>query len=171
VIEPPFGPNRKFLNKGGVMAKILDGYSVSGTFTFGSGHYLTPTYSNSTAEASSAGTFTQRPNRVLTQPLKGSGTVKSWFNAAAFTAPGAGQYGTASQGSIEGPGTVSVNASLSRTVQLKGTNSFEARVSANNVFNTVQYSGINTNLSSFTFGQVTSAAAMRSLQVQARYRF
>jgi hypothetical protein len=171
VIEPPFGPNRKFLNKGGVMAKILDGYSVSGTFTFASGNYLTPTYSNSTAEASSAGTFTQRPNRVFTQSLKGPGTVGQWFNKAAFTIPASGQYGTASQGSIEGPGTVSVNASLSRTVQLKGTNSFEARVTANNVFNTVQYSSINTNLSSFTFGQVTGAGAMRSLQVQARYRF
>jgi len=171
IIEPPFGPNRKFLNKGGVMAKIFDGYSVSGAFTFGTGNYLTPTYSNNTAEASSANTFTQRPDRVFTQPLKGPGSVKSWFNTAAFTAPGSGLYGTASQGSIEGPGTVSVNASLSRTIQLKGTNSFEARVTANNVFNTVQYSGINTTENSTTFGEVTSAAAMRSLQVQARYRF
>ncbi len=171
VIEPPFGPNRPFLNKGGVMAKILDGYSVSGSFTFASGHYFTPTFSGNTAEGSSANAFTQRPDRLFAKPLKGAGTVRQWFNTAAFTAPGSGQYGTASQGSIEGPGTVSVNASLSRTVQLKGTNSFEARVTANNVFNTVQYSGINTQENSITFGQVTSAAAMRSLQVQARYRF
>jgi len=171
VIEPPFGPNRKFLNKGGAMARIFDGYSVSGTFTFASGNYLTPTYSNNTAEASSGNTFTQRPNRVFAQPLKGPGSVKTWFNTAAFAAPGAGQYGTASQGSIEGPGTVSVNASLSRTVALGDTRNFEARVTANNVFNTVQYSGINTVENSATFGEVTSAAAMRSLQFQARYRF
>ena len=44
VIEPPFGPNRAFLNKGGVMAKILDGYSISGNFTFASGNFATPTY-------------------------------------------------------------------------------------------------------------------------------
>jgi hypothetical protein len=80
-------------------------------------------------------------------------------------------YGNASQGSIEGPGTVSTNASLSRTVSFGGTNSFEARVTATNVFNTVQYSGISTNVNSANFGQVTSAAAMRALQVQARYRF
>jgi len=60
---------------------------------------------------------------------------------------------------------------LSRTVALKGTQNFEARVTATNVFNTVQYSGINTTLNSQTYGQVTSAAGMRSLQVQARYRF
>jgi len=171
LIELPFGPNREFLNKGGIMARILDGFGISGTFTFGTGNYLTPTYSNNEAEAQSAGTFTERPNRVFTQPLKGTGKIKGFFNTAAFTAPASGQYGTASQGSIEGPGTVSINAALSRTVQLGGTHSFEARLQTTNVFNTVQYSGINVNESSATFGQVTSAAGMRTLLVVARYRF
>jgi trimeric autotransporter adhesin len=50
--------------------------------------------------------------------------------------------------------------------------SLEARVTANNVFNTVQYSGVNVDASSpSTFGRITSAAAMRSLLVQMRYRF
>ncbi len=103
-------------------------------------------------------------------PIRGAGTILDWFNAAAFTAPANG-FGTASRGSIEGPGTVAVDASLSRTVALGETRSFEARVTANNVFNTVQYSGIDTNLNSRTFGQVTSAGQMRRLTVQARYRF
>jgi hypothetical protein len=171
LVELPFGPNRAFLNKGGVLAKIMDGYSISGTFTFATGTYLTPQYSGNTAEASSGNTFTQRPDRNYAVSSKGPGTVKTFFNTAAFTAPTSGQYGTAAQGSIEGPGTVSVNASLSRTVQFGGSNSFEARVTASNVFNTVQYSGINTTENSATFGEVTSAAAMRSLLVQARYRF
>jgi hypothetical protein len=103
--------------------------------------------------------------------LKGPGSVLEFFNKAAFAAPASGQYGTASQGSIEGPGVVLVNASLSRTVQLGGTHSFEARATASNVFNTVQYNGINTTENSANFGEVTSAATMRSLLVQARYRF
>ena len=64
-----------------------------------------------------------------------------------------------------------MDVSLSRTVPLGETRSFEARVTANNVFNTVQYSGIDTTLNSQTFGQVTSTAAMRRLTVLARYRF
>jgi hypothetical protein len=44
-------------------------------------------------------------------------------------------------------------------------------VTASNVFNTVQYSGINTTENSANFGEVTSAAGMRSLLMQARYRF
>ncbi len=45
IIEPPFGPNRAFLNKGGVWAQILDGYSISGNFTFATGGYASPSYS------------------------------------------------------------------------------------------------------------------------------
>jgi hypothetical protein len=172
-MELPFGPNRAFLNKGGIMSHILDGFSLSGDLTFASGNYFTPQYTGSESEAASGNTFIQRPDRVRTQPLKGAGSLSQWFNTAAFTAP-SGTYGTSSQGSIEGPGTVSADAALSRTVQLGGTNSLEFRTSANNVFNTVQYSGINVTQNSAGFGQVTSAAnggTMRTLQVLARYRF
>ena len=44
-------------------------------------------------------------------------------------------------------------------------------VAANNAFNTVQYSGINTTVNSSTYGEVTSVAARRTLQFTARYRF
>jgi hypothetical protein len=171
LIELPFGPNRAFLNQGGLASKLLDGFSLSGTFTFATGTYYTPQYSGSSVEALSGNTFTYRPDRVFGQSLRGPGTLTRFFNTAAFTAPAAGSYGTASQGSIEGPGTVSTAASLSRTVHLGGTRSFEARVTANNIFNTVQYSGIDTTENSATFGQVTGAASMRNLQMQARYRF
>ena len=169
--ELPFGPNRALLNKGGMMAKVLDGFSLSGTFTIASGNYFTPQFTENQEEASSGNVYQQRPDRNFSQPLKGPGTVNEFFNKLAFTEPAPGQYGTASPGSIEGPGIVSVNASLSRTVSLGETRSFEARVTASNVFNTVQYSGISTDISSPNFGEVTSAAAMRALLVQARYRF
>jgi hypothetical protein len=174
VVELPFGPNRAFLNKGGVWAYALDGFSVSGNITVGSGTYFTPTYSGSQAEAAAASTYTQRPNRNFSESIKGAGTRGDWFNTNAFVVPAAGAYGTASQGSIEGPGVLSVSAALSRTFTLGETRSLEARVSATNPFNTVQYSSIDTNVNderSGTFGTVRSAAGMRTLQVQARYRF
>jgi hypothetical protein len=170
VIELPFGPNRAFLNKGGALSYALDGFSVSGSFTFATGLYLTPTYSGNQAEALAANVFTQRPNRDFTQPIKGPGTLEHWLNASAFANPGT-SYGTASPGSIEGPGTVAVNAALSRTFKLGETRSLEARVSATNPFNTVQYSTIDVNKNDPAFGSVRSAAGMRTLQVQARYRF
>ncbi len=175
VLELPFGPNRAFLSKGGLASKLLDGFSLSGNVNIGSGLYFTPQYSGSVAEASSGNDYTQRPDRVVTQPIKGSGRLVSFFNPAAFTRPsvlnGITQFGTASRNSIEGPGQLSTNTSLSRTVPLGDTRSFEARVSAVNVFNTVQYNGINTTVNSANYGQITSAASMRALTVMARYRF
>jgi hypothetical protein len=181
ILELPFGPNRPFLNKGGVWSKIMDGYSVSGNYTFSSGGFATPTFSNTPAEIALGAPSSLRPNRVPGQPIAGKGSLKSWFNTGAFAGLcGAtvtpyclpsGTYGNASRNSIELPGTVSVSGSLSRTVSLGDTRNFEARISANNVLNTVQYSGVSTSLNSPTYGQVTSAAAMRSFTYTARFRF
>ena len=177
-LQSPFGPNRPFLNKGGVMAKVLDGFILSGNGTFATGTYFTPQYSNSAAQELAGGYYTPRPNRVFSQPIAGSGRLLSFFNTAAFCAPQGnatclpqGTYGTASRNSIEGPGTTSLNTSLSRLVQLGDTRSFEVRATANNVFNTVQYSSIDTTVNSATYGHVLSAAQMRTLSFQARYRF
>jgi len=170
VFELPFGPNRALLSKGGFWSKALDGFSLSGDFTFATGTYYTPHYVATIAETATGTNNSLRPDRNFTQPIRGAGTILNWFNAGAFATP-ANVFGTASRGSIEGPGTVAVDGSLSRTLALGDTRSFEMRMTANNVFNTVQYSGIDTTLNSRTFGQVTSTANMRRLTFIARYRF
>lgn len=170
VFELPFGPNRAFFSKGGRMSKALDGFSASGDFDFATGLYFTPQYDSTAAQIAAGGNYTLRPDRVPGVPIRGSGSVFNWFNKAAFASPANG-FGTASRNSIEGPGTVGINASLSKTVALGETRSFEARVTANNVFNTVQYSRIDTALNSATFGQVTGTAGQRALSFTARYRF
>ena len=150
----------------------MDGFSISGDFTFATGTYATPQYQNSIAQAATGNNYTLRPDRVFSQPIAGAGTLRSWFNTAAFVSPSAAAvFGTASRNSIELPGTVTNDMSLSRTVALGDLRNFEARVTASNVFNTVQYSGVNTVLNSSTFGQVTGTALPRKLTFQARYRF
>jgi len=171
VFELPFGPNRAFLSKGGFWSKALDGFSLSGDFSFATGTYYTPNYLLTVQETASGSSNSLRPNRNFGVPINGARHIGNWFNAAAFSAPAAGEFGTASRNSIEGPGTKSVDASLSRTVPLGETRSFEARVTAANVLNMVQYAGINTTLNSPTFGQVEGGASMRVLTVTARYRF
>ena len=170
VLEPPFGPNRKYFTSGKA-SKLLDGFSLSGTYTIQSGGYFTPSYQATAEEVSAGGTYTLRPNLVAGTPIRGLGQVHSFFNTAAFTAPPTDAYGTAARYSIQGPGQVVISTSLSRTVPFGDTRSFEARVTANNVFNTVQYNGIDTSLTSATFGQVTGAQTMRQLLFVGRYRF
>jgi hypothetical protein len=172
VIELPFGPNRALLSKGGFWSKALDGFSLSGDYTFATGTYYTPHYNATVSGVATGANNTLRPNRDFSQPIAGAGTILNWFNKAAFTTPSPTiVFGTASRGSIMGPGTVAVDTSLAKTVSLGDTRSFEARMTANNVFNTVQYAGIDTTQNSRTFGQVTSTAAMRRITFMARYRF
>ncbi len=170
VFELPFGPNRAFLAKGRFWSKALDGFSLSGNYAFQSGSYYTPDYVGTVQEIATGVNSSHRPDRNFAVPISGSQTFGQWFNPAAFVTP-ATVYGTASRNSIEGPGVVSVNSVLSRTVQLGNTRSFEVRMQANNVFNTIQYAGIDTTLNSPTFGQVTSVASTRTLTFVARYRF
>jgi hypothetical protein len=175
--ELPFGKD-KFWVTSGVGAHILEGFSVSGSFTFASGTPLTPTYQAGVADVTSGTAGTQRPNYTGVSVTAGAGTLKEWFNPAAFTQPPNGSTtpncpncGNVSRNSIAGPGTIQNNMSLAKTMQLGGTRSTEFRATANNVFNTVQYAGVDTNAASPSFGQVTSAAAMRTFQFTARFRF
>ena len=170
VYELPFGPNRAFLAKGGKLSRFLDGFNLSGDFTFATGNYFTPSYLATASETATGTNDSLRPDRVFGQPISGAKTFLQWFNPDAFTAP-AGAYGTASRFSIEGPGIVAADASLSRTVSFAENRSLEVRITATNVFNTVQYSGINTIENSQNFGQVTSTAGPRILAFFARYRF
>jgi hypothetical protein len=171
VIEPPFGPNRAFLNKGGFMSKALDGFSISGNFTFASGAFATPSFTNTPAEIAAGAASSLRPNRVVGQPIIGPQNHLEWFNTAAFVAPPTGTYGNASRNSIELPGTVSLSGSLSRNISLGETRGLEMRLNANNALNTVQYSSVDTTINSQTYGEVLRATPMRSFTYMLMYRF
>ena len=168
--ELPFGPDAHYITTG-ALAHTLNGMSVSGTFTFANGSPLTPHYEATVNEVARGTTASLRPDLVPGASLTaGGGSLDNWFNKSAFAAP-ANTYGTASRYSIPGPGTVSVNASFSKTMRFSETRTFEMRATASNVFNTVQYSGVDTTLGSGTYGEVTSAAGMRQFTFNARFRF
>ena len=172
VFELPFGKDKYFLNGGSLAGRILEGLSLSGSYTFATGNPLTPSYQNSTTELATNTEGSERPN-LTGQPITaGGGSVLHWFNTAAYspTAPANG-IGNAPRNSIRGPGIVTNNMSLSKTAQLGDTRSLEIRAIIGNVFNTVQYSGVDTSVTSATFGQVTSTATMRNFKFLARFRF
>jgi trimeric autotransporter adhesin len=60
---------------------------------------------------------------------------------------------------------------INRTITIKESRSLDLRFTANNVFNTVHFSSINTVVNSFTFGEVTGTGSMRRVTMQARFRF
>ena len=153
------------------MSHALDGIFLSGDFNVRDRQLRHATvHQQHCAGCCGQRDFTLRPDRVFTQSIAGAGSLRNWFNKSAFVAPANG-YGTASRNSIQLPGIVSMDMSLSKSISFGELRNLEMRATATNPFNTVQYSGVNTSLNSSNFGQVTGAAAPRKFSVQARYRF
>ncbi len=171
--ELPFGPDAHYLSSGSWLSHAVSNLSLSGNFAFATGEPLTPHYEADIADVARGSAGSLRPNRVYgTSITAGGGTIRNWFNKSAFAPLAADQvYGSASRYSIPGPGTVQFNMSAAKTFHLTETRTFEVRATADNVLNTVQYAGVDTTLESGTYGQVTSAAAMRQFTFLARFRY
>jgi len=171
LFELPLGPDKQWLNGGNWASHAFSNISVSGDFTFATGVPLTPRYGAAAADVARGTAGSLRPDKVQGLSITaGGGSLDHWFNPLAYRSP-ATSYGNASRNSIPGPGTISNNMSLAKTIHLGDIRSLEFRATANNVFNTVQYATVDTQIDSHTVGQVTSAASMRQFNFVARLRF
>jgi hypothetical protein len=178
IYDLPFGENRRFVPKG-VWAHVIDGWQWSGDFTVGSGLYFTPRVLGGGLDISRGVSGSLRANLIAGQTISISHqTTLKWFNTAAFCAPSAtcpnpdgSNFGDAGRNIIEGPGPSSLNMTLNKTIQIKEFRSLDLRITANNIFNMVYFTSINTVVNSSTFGQVTGVGGMRRVTMQARFRF
>ena len=173
----PFGENHRLAQQG-FMEHLLSNWQWSGSFTIASGLYFTPSVLGGGLDIARGVSGSLRANVVPGQPISLSRpTALKWFNTAAFCDPSTcanssgSAFGDAGRNIIEGPGSVIFNMTINRTIPIREWRSLDLRLTANNVFNHVNFSGINTAVNSLTFGEVTSVASMRRLTVQARFRF
>lgn len=97
--------------------------------------------------------------------------TRSWFAIAAFGKPAAGQDGTAGRNILDRPGSKNVDLGFFRDFRLQEKVSLQLRWELTNAFNLVNLGGPNTNWSSTTFGAITSAGAMRQMQLGLRLSF
>jgi trimeric autotransporter adhesin len=171
LFELPLGPDKRWLSGGGWASHAFSNVSLSGDFTFATGTPLTPRYAAAAADVARGTAGSLRPDLVPgVSVTAGGGSATRWFNPEAFTSP-AQLYGNASRNSIAGPGIVTNDMSLAKTLHLGETRSLEMRATANNVFNTVQYATVDSEIDSRTVGQVTSTATMRQFSFMGRFRF
>ena len=143
--ELPFGKD-KFWITTGKWSHIMEGFSVSGTFTFATGTPLTPSYQATINDVARGTAGTERPDRIPGVSLTaGGGSSQALVQHLSLHRAHARQFWQRLRQCVAqldpGPGTIQNNMSLSKTMQLGETRSFEIRATANNVFNTVQYSG------------------------------
>src|SRR5262249_25170873 len=141
IYDLPIGRNRAFGHDWNRLADgLLGGWQVNGIFLWQSGPYLTPHFSDGDPSGTGSGTLfgrDQHPDRV------GSGipqnqSANNWIDPSAFVCPGdsswtpgnacltgtaggpapIGRFGNSGVGIIEGPGTVNLNAGLSKSFSL-----------------------------------------------------
>jgi trimeric autotransporter adhesin len=170
--ELPFGHDKRWLTGNSPLRAILGDWQWSGDCTIASGLPFTPRILGGIDEVNGGTNGTLRPNLVAGQSVSvPNPSIAEWFNTAAFVAPPTGTYGDVRRNSIIGPGSKVVDMAFTKIFPLKEARVLEFRAQATNIFNLVNYSSIDTNLKSLTFGQVVSAGAMRQFIITARFRF
>lgn len=169
--ELPFGVGRRWLSDGGWLAAVAGEWSATFNFTAQSGSPFTPRVVGATTSVANGTSGSLRANYSGETISVADPSLLAFFNTAAFSIPAAGTFGTSPRNVIIGPGGHTMNATFSRDMRIGGTRALSLQVNANNLFNTIQWSSIDTNINSNTFGQVTRFAGMRTITLNARLRF
>jgi hypothetical protein len=181
--ELPFGRGKRF-DFGGVGNAILGGLQFAGVWVKQSGTPLTITQTSGTYVRNGVSFVTSsdpldtgiavRPNLICDPNLsRDDRSPTRWFNTDCFgpVLTTSTAFGNAGRGIIRGPGTDSVNLSLYKTIRFTESANIQLRAEAFNVFNQVNYGNPGTTLGSATFGQITTAADPRILQLGIKVNF
>jgi hypothetical protein len=172
VYELPFGNGKRFLNEGGVLDKILGGWSLSSIGHWHTGHPLTITMNISPTQLPDGNDqTTQRPDLVPGVPVLLPGGLQNYtipINPAAFAPPpldpaGASyglvsRFGNAPNGLIRALASWQIDFGLTKTTKITERVAAEFGVQAFNIFNHVQLGDPNTNNLQFNYTQSNSGA-------------
>ncbi len=122
VYQLPVGQGRAFLNTGGWRNALLGGWELNTITLMETGPWLTPSisdsYDQSNTNVLNRGAFL-RPDAVSTN-FYGGQSRAHYFNLSAFapTPGGAGRFGNAGVGILQGPGTHAVSFGLAKAFRV-----------------------------------------------------
>ena len=108
VYELPWGPNRPWLNQGGLLSAIVGGWQASSIITATTGRPF-----NVSLAAGVNNGAPSWPNRTGSGELDNP-TVDLWFNPADFVAPPPNTYGDVGRGVLYSPGHLNFDLSLAK---------------------------------------------------------
>jgi len=181
IYQLPFGQGRSFLNTGGWRNALLGGWELNTVTLVETGPWLTPSisdsYDQSDTDVVNRGAYL-RPDVVSTNFYAGQSRAQ-YFNLAAFspTPVGAGRFGNAGVGILQGPGTAAVSLGLAKV--FKVTEGLHARFESTftNVLNHTNFAPPATQIdNTATFGvlsapQTAENAGNRTGQLALRFDF
>jgi hypothetical protein len=186
VYELPFGANRRWLNRKGVVNGVFGGWEIAGITTYVTG---TPFSLAFTVPSNVVGWWGGRPDAVSGAPLYGGQNSGShdivsgvqWFNPAAFAPPQKWTYGNAPRNNVYGPGSENWDMSLMKMFYFKGEEGPRLQVrtdwfDAFNHFNLANPGATigdtrDGGLPVATAGKIFSGSGSRVIQLAARFIF
>jgi len=181
IYQPPFGLGRRFLNSGGWKNALLGGWEMTSVTLLETGPWLSPSisgaYDQSNTDVVNRGAFL-RPDQVSTNFYQGQSRAQ-YFNLAAFapTPAGAGRFGNAGVGILQGPGTAAASLGLAKVFRVKEALKVRFESTFTNVFNHTNFAPPATQIDvPGTFGvlsapQTAENAGNRTGQVAVRVEF
>jgi len=182
VYELPFGTGKRFLNEGGVLGRVVGGWSLSSVGIWHTGHPLTITMNISPTQLPDGNDQTnQRPDLVPGVPLFLPGGVQNHtlpINPAAFAPPpldptgaddpGNGvctstcglvsRFGNAPNGLIRALHSWQIDFALMKETKLTERVSLQFGVQVFNIFNHTQFGDPSTDNLAFNYVQSTDSA-------------
>jgi hypothetical protein len=177
----PFGQGRAFMNNGGWRNLFLGGWEMNNITLLETGPWLTPSISTSLDQSNTNVVnrgATLRPDVVSKDYYKGQSRA-NYFNLAAFTPTpvGAGRFGNAGVGILQGPGTAAVSLGLAKSFPLTERAKLRFESTFTNVLNHTNFAPPATQIdNTTTFGvlsapQTAENAGNRTGQVALRVDF
>ncbi len=164
-----------------IIGKILGGWQTSGIVTLNTGLPFTATTSN--YDPAGLGliappTTVARANVTCNPNQNAPNTQQQWFNTSCFernptgTVATSGNFpGNGGRGIIHGPGTKRVDFTMSKIFGFTETVKLQFRAEFFNIFNWVNFRGLQTNVTNAAFGQAISVRDPRTMQFGLKLNF
>ena len=157
VYELPFGHGKHYLSGGGVAAKVLGGWQLSGLASAMSGRPVNITIDRSATDLLDGNSRDQRPDLLPGMSLYSAPrTINNWFNPAAFTTPAVDTWGNLGRNIGRGPGYYEIDTALEKSIPLNEQLKLEFRAEAFNLLNHPIYGDPDSDVSDSSFGVITS---------------
>ncbi len=167
----PFGAQRRFLNRGGVLNAVVGGWQASSLWILHSGPPFTPQVGTANLDGSLAGAW--YPNRIGNGKLANP-TINNWFDTSAFLTPDPYTFGNSGRDILRGPDYRDLDFTLAKDFRLKMLGEggrFQIRADAFDVFNHPNFGQPNNAIGTPGAGVISSSATSRNIQLGAKLTF
>lgn len=148
--------------------RLMQNWQFSPILSVFTGQVLTPT--DGSRDVSLTADLKDRPNVVLTSDVYNY-TTSSWFKQSAFAIQPAGTFGNAGRYSLVGPGVFSLDMAVSREFQIRERYRIHARADFFNILNHANWNNPTLDITSGTFGQITTFGSPRIIQMAMKLFF